>query len=152
MQSAANSSEILGPAATGPAEVAADQNIAAYLQCLLTLSLEMASATEAIASNRPAELLQSTRRQESLARELVGLRASIKTARGQLNSAISPARLIEMEWAERSLADAAARFSALLQRTAKSIALLARLHGSYISAYPGADQSDRLKATWSCEG
>lgn len=152
MPPVADFSQTHGSAGACAAPSAAEQNAIAYLDRLRSLLAETSLAMEAIASNRPLDLLESTRRQETLSLELVAFGESLVQAGQHAEFAISPTRVAEMRQAERLLRDALGSYSALVQRSAKSVALLARLHSSYTAEYPGADQSKHTPRTWSCEG
>lgn len=152
MQSAAFSPGTPDRLATSPAESAADQQAAIYLQALRSLSSEFSSAIRAIASNKPVQFLESTRIQESLSVEVVGLAQSIRHNEREASHKMSATRAVEIEESERLVHDLLRTYSALLQRSAKNTVVQARLHSSYLEVYPGAEQPDSSKATWSCEG
>lgn len=145
MHSAASFSGISSQAAC-----AADQ-IAVYVAKLRALAAEISLAIEAIAVNQPAELLESTRRQEILSAEVAALCESFGAGRAS-EPALTPGRLAEMRNAERALRDALDCYAVLVQRSGRSLAMLARLHSSYAAAYPGMAQASRTPRTWSCEG
>lgn len=145
MHSAASFSGIPSQAAS-----AADQN-AAYVAKLRALAAEISLAIEAIAANQPAELLESARRQEILSAELAAFCEALGAGRAS-GFALTPARVAEMRNAERSLRDALDCYAVLVQRSGRSLAMLARLHSSYAASYPGIAQPNRTPRTWSCEG
>ena len=152
MQSAAATSEIEEQAGQIHVFSAADQNAMVYLEVLYGLATEISLATEAIAGNRPAQFLESAHRQESLLPELEALCRALRNAQAELVPVHAPFKAMEIRRAEQSLWQLARKYSVLLQRSAQSVALLARLHNSYAEQYPKAGQPTRARMTWSCEG
>lgn len=152
LQLAAPLSKGSGQGGVTPAAGTADQKAVAYLGTLQRFIAEVSAASNAIACNTPVRFLESAHRQDSLALELVTLKGELWNRVPEFKEAVSPALAVEIDEVERFLRRALRSYYTLLQRSAKSIAMLSRLHDSYTESYPCAIQSNVVKATWSCEG